>query len=388
MSSGSLKNKRIFVTGGGGWIGHHVVNMLLKEGAFVTVFDKNVPEENEKVAWELEEDTWEKPNFFKQIKKNDRVKIIKGDVTDFPLLESNAKGSDLFVNMAGTGYDFDTPKDVVYATNVDGASNAIKACQKNKIRFLIHTSSYSVLFSGKEEFLNGDETIKYPTKFVDNYCSTKAKGEELVLKQNTTTLPDLLLVTCIRPGTVYGPQAHNTVVPLLDAAKKGLLWSNFGHAKIPFVHVKDVAWAHVLAAAQLLAYTPGSNAPIPACAGNTFFVDDAQPRNMINYFVPLFKSLGYSTPIITLPPALGMAFAYIIAFFVLVLSLFGIRVKALLTPTQIKHATVNRYYSTANAQHILGFAPQYTPEGGLNDTIAYYVGLQKKQAEKDSKEKD
>lgn len=94
----------------------------------------------------------------------------------------------------------------------------IKACKESKVHYLVQTSSYSVLFSGKEKHNMADESTPYPETYIDAYSESKAEGERLVLGANNPDGDDFLLTTCIRPGTVYGPGAYMTLGPIVELA--------------------------------------------------------------------------------------------------------------------------------------------------------------------------
>lgn len=76
--------KRAFVTGGAGFIGSHIVDRLLKEGASVTIYD-NFSTGQER--------------FIEHHKENDRVTVIRADVLDLPTLTKSMAGHDFVFHL-------------------------------------------------------------------------------------------------------------------------------------------------------------------------------------------------------------------------------------------------------------------------------------------------
>ena len=68
--------KKIFITGGGGYVGTRLVPILLKKNFYVTVFD---------TFW-----------FGNFLKKNKNLKIVKGDIRNKKKLELSCKNHDIF----------------------------------------------------------------------------------------------------------------------------------------------------------------------------------------------------------------------------------------------------------------------------------------------------
>ena len=69
--------------------------------------------------------------------------------------------------------------------NVLGTENVLAACQEHGIRVLVYTSTPSVVIAG-DDIVNGDESLPYAAKFLDNYTESKAAAEQLVLQANNT----------------------------------------------------------------------------------------------------------------------------------------------------------------------------------------------------------
>lgn len=125
------KFQKIFVTGGAGFIGSHVIEMLLKDGKQVVCYDNL---SSGKYQW------------IKQHEKNKKFKFIKEDLLNFSHIKKTMKGSDLVWHLAAntdipSGYkntDLDL-KNCVTATK-----NVLEAMKQNRIKPLLFSSTGSI----------------------------------------------------------------------------------------------------------------------------------------------------------------------------------------------------------------------------------------------------
>ena len=79
---------KIFVTGGAGFIGNHLVNSLLKAGNKVTIYDNLKNSSESKISHLLK----------------DGASFVKGDVTDYQTLSTALSGFDLVIHLAAEIY--------------------------------------------------------------------------------------------------------------------------------------------------------------------------------------------------------------------------------------------------------------------------------------------
>ena len=176
------------VTGGGGFIGSHLCEKLIKEGHKVVVID------NFSIG--------RKSNLSK-IKKN--IQIFNKDIRNFKSINKLFKDVDNVFHLAALADivpSIENPDDY-YSTNVTGTYNVLKSSINNKVKRFIYSASSSCYGIPKE----------YPTKETCSinpeypYALTKRLGEELVMhfakvyKINTTSL---------RFFNVYGPRARTS----------------------------------------------------------------------------------------------------------------------------------------------------------------------------------
>ena len=124
------KNKKTFlVTGGTGFIGSNICQLLIKKNYKVRVFDNNSRGSIRKI------------NSIKN-----KIKFIKGDIRNKELLNKAMKNTDAVIHLAyvnGTKYFYSKPV-LILDIAVRGILNVIEGCLKNNIKELYLASSSDV----------------------------------------------------------------------------------------------------------------------------------------------------------------------------------------------------------------------------------------------------
>src|SRR4030042_2725818 len=129
----SLKNKKILVIGGAGFIGSHLVAELLKENiGEVIIFDNFTRGKYSNIQTSLED-------------LRCQVYEFGGDIRDLDILNKAMKGVDYVFHLAAMWllHCKDFPK-TAFHVNIEGTFNVLEACVKNNIKKLIYSSSASV----------------------------------------------------------------------------------------------------------------------------------------------------------------------------------------------------------------------------------------------------
>ncbi len=179
---------KTLVTGGAGFIGSHLVDLLLKEGHEVTVIDNLVAGHRKNIEHHLE---------------NPSFRFVQADITDRAAIQPHFAGIDWVFHLAALADivpSIENPERY-FRSNVDGTFNVLEAAKGCK-RFLYAASS-SCYGLAKTYPTPEDAPIspEYP------YALTKYLGEQLVMHWcKLYKLPALSL----RLFNVYGPRARTT----------------------------------------------------------------------------------------------------------------------------------------------------------------------------------
>lgn len=251
---------RALVTGAGGFLGGVIARMLVERGDRVRSFSRSDYPALAALG----------------------VEQLRGDLSDREAVTRAASGCDIVFHVAAKAGVWGS-YDEFYRANVVGTENVITACQTHGIDRLIHTSSPSVVFDGRD-VEGGDESLPYPTCFEAEYPRTKAMAERLVIAANGPTLSTVAL----RPHLIWGPGDNHLVPRIIARGRAGRL-RRIGDRPclVDTVYVDNAARAHLQAADRL---APGS--PV---AGRSYFITNGEP-------LPLFEMVNRILAAADLPP--------------------------------------------------------------------------------------
>lgn len=184
-----IKNKRVFITGGAGFIANVIIARLIEQNEII-VYDN------------FSRDTLSESPFYGH--KN--LRIIKGDVLDSSLLNKSMKGANIVVHAAGVAGIDTVIKDPVKTMKVNmiGTANTLEAAHLNRVDDRVIDFSTSEIFGNmafksKEE----DNTVAGSAgeaRWV--YAVSKLAGEHLATAYHRQY--GMPTVT-VRPFNVYGP---------------------------------------------------------------------------------------------------------------------------------------------------------------------------------------
>jgi len=182
--------KKIFITGGCGFIGSHLIERLVKEGYQLRIFDN------------LHRNAVQYTN----VLDNPNVEFIKGDITDQKHLEDAMKGCDMVIHMAaiaGVSSYHKFPAKTVQV-NLIGTFYVLEALKKNNIKRFIDMSTSEVFGT---EVIEANENsylrIGPPHDKRWSYAVSKIAGEQMIYRYSEEYNWD---VTIVRPFNIYGPR--------------------------------------------------------------------------------------------------------------------------------------------------------------------------------------
>jgi UDP-glucose 4-epimerase len=232
-----IKNSKVLVIGGAGFIGSFVVAELLKEEvAEVVVYDNFIRGRKDYLIEQL---------------KDPRCSIfpVGGDIRDLDILDTAIKGKDYVISLAAMWllHCKDYPR-TAFEVNIAGTFNILEACVRHGVKKLVWSSSASVYGDAMELPM----TESHPFNNKNFYGASKIAGEAMC-----TAFYDRygLPVIGLRYMNVYGPHqdqtaAYTGVVPIMlnkIEANESPVINGDGSQAYDFIYVEDVARCNVCA---------------------------------------------------------------------------------------------------------------------------------------------
>lgn len=193
----NLNNKRVLVTGADGFIGSHLVEMLVASGAKVRA-----------LSYYNSFNFW---GWLEALDCLDDIEVISGDVRDPHFCMEITKNIDAVFHLAALiaiPYSYRAPDSYV-DTNVKGTLNICQAARGNGCERMIHTSTSEVY--GTAQYVPIDE--KHPLQPQSPYSASKIGADHMAM---SFFLALQLPVTIARPFNTYGPrQSARAVIPTI-----------------------------------------------------------------------------------------------------------------------------------------------------------------------------
>lgn len=316
------------VTGGGGFLGQYIVEQLIARGESVRVLCRGEYPELSRLG----------------------VKIIRGDIRDAGKLREACRGIETVHHTAAIAGIWGS-WDSYHSINTEGTRNLIDACLREGVRKLVHTSSPSVVFDGKEH-LNASEDLPYAGRFLCHYPHSKMLAEKLVLEAHGA---GGLATTALRPHLIWGPRDNHLIPKLLARAKAGkLIRVGEGSNLISATYVENGAAAQVQAAERLTVDAPHG--------GKAYFINDPAPLKLWEWIDELLRTAG-------LPPVQRAISAGTAYFAGSILEaghrLIGSQNEPRMTRFLALQLSKSHTYSIARAQRDFGFNPPVSYQEGM-----------------------
>lgn len=217
--------KKIFITGGAGYVGSVLTPYLLKKGYEITVLDLM-----------LYGDT---------LNKDKNLNIIKGDIRDKQLLNKLIKNHDIVLHLACISNDpsFELNPALGKEINLDAFRPLVEISKSSGVKRFIYASSSSVYGVKKEK--NVDENMSLEP--LTDYSKFKADCEKILLEYNSSDFTTVIL----RPATVcgYSPRQRldlvvNILTNLAYHTREIIIFG--GEQLRPNIHIKDMVRAYEL----------------------------------------------------------------------------------------------------------------------------------------------
>jgi len=330
-----FSEKKVLVTGGSGFIGHHLVNKLAEIGAEVRVLARNTS------------------NVSKLINKNN-VEIVRGDLSDINSLNIATEGIDIVYHLAAKLHvplDSDDPE--LQSVNVDGTNNLLNACVSKGVSKFVFFSSMAVCFGSDSEIMD-ESTLLSP---MGRYGEGKIKAGELVQEYQKKHNID---TTILIPVVVYGKGEIGNVAKLINYInKRRFILIGDGSTVRSIVYINNV-----VEAALCVAKNPLSN-------GQTYIVTDKDNHTLKEMAEFISTKLNVPLYRFHIPIALASYLALIGDF-----SEKYLKLKLPFNSDILKRLMTNQICSSRKIQEELGFTPT-TFEEGMSENLDLFINNNK-----------
>lgn len=196
-----MRGKQVLVTGADGFIGSHLVERLVADGANVRAFCLY----NSQGSWGWLDTASE------AVRRAIDVRL--GDIRDANFVAEATAGVDVVMHLAALiaiPYSYRAPQSFV-DTNIHGTLNVLEAARKHRVSRVIVTSTSEVY--GTPEQLPIRET--HPLNAQSPYAATKVAADQLALSFQRSFEVSVVI---LRPFNTYGPrQSTRAVLPTMLA---------------------------------------------------------------------------------------------------------------------------------------------------------------------------
>jgi dTDP-glucose 4,6-dehydratase len=192
-----LKGKKVLVTGASGFIGSHLTERLLKEGADVSAFLKHNSSNNLGMLSELQD--------------NKEIQVYRGDLKNHDSVRKAVSGKEVIFHLGALisiPHSYTDPRE--YAeTNVIGTLNILQAAREEGIERTVLTSTSEVYGTAIYTPINEE----HPLQAQSPYSASKISADKFAESFN---LSYGLPVSIMRPFNTYGPrQSMRAIIPTI-----------------------------------------------------------------------------------------------------------------------------------------------------------------------------
>jgi dTDP-glucose 4,6-dehydratase len=230
----TLEGRSVAVTGAGGFIGGHVVERLVRDGARVRAMCR-YNSRNERGTLD-----WLQPNVVAE------VEVVLGELRDLESVATAIDGSEIVLHLGAQiaiPYSYVNPRDF-FEVNVLGTLNVAQAALRHDVQRVVHTSTSEVYGTAQSVPI----TEAHPLEPQSPYAASKVAADKLMDSYHRSfELP----VCVLRPFNTYGPrQSARAIIPTIisQALAGSTLRLGSLHPRRDLTYVEDTAAAFVAAA--------------------------------------------------------------------------------------------------------------------------------------------
>ena len=248
---------KVFVTGGGGFLGQYICRVLIAEGYQVVAFQRGAHPELEAMG----------------------VQVRRGSITATDALAAAMQGCEAVIHTAAKAGVWG-PRSEFFTTNLDGTRNVLAVMERQGIKRLVHCSSPSIVFNGSS--IDGaDESIPYGRNWHCAYPESKALAEQAALEWGRSGRGRII---ALRPHLIWGRGDPHLLPVVIERSRAGRLRIvGGGRNRVDITRVENAAAAHILALRAL---------DKPSAVNRPYFIGQADPVVLWDWINDLLQRLG------------------------------------------------------------------------------------------------
>jgi len=316
----------VLITGGGGFIGSHLVHSQLARGYLVHVLDVNVTGLGHMAA-------------------DPSLEALAVDIADIDRVKPLLEGIDVVYHLASAHLNVSLPRSHYQKVNVEATVNLLKAAHSAGVQRLVHCSTVGVI--GNVENPPADENS--PCRPTNVYERTKLAGEQAVLSfAQETGFP----VAIARPAWVYGPRCPRTRKLFRAVGKGNFVWFGNGDTLRHPIYISDAVRGLELCAES-------ENAP-----GEVYILAGKEPVAIKTLVQTIAEIQLIEPPHLHLPIMLGKMAGYSVQ-----LACRPLGIQPPISRRSLDFFLKNNAYNISKAQNQLGFQPKVDLPTGLKTTL-------------------
>ena len=235
----TLAGKAVLVTGAGGFIGGHLVERLVRDGARVRAMCR-YNSRNDRGTLD-----WLEPAVVAE------VQVVPGELRDVESVAAAVEGTEVVLHLGAQiaiPYSYVNPRDFV-EVNALGTLNVAQAALRHGVQRIVHTSTSEVYGTAQTVPI----TEAHPLEPQSPYAASKVAADKLMDSfHRSFDLP----VTVLRPFNTYGPrQSARAIIPTIvgQALEGSTLRLGSLHPRRDLTYVEDTAAGFVAAACSAAA---------------------------------------------------------------------------------------------------------------------------------------
>ena len=321
---------KALVTGATGFIGSHLVGLLLKDGHEVRCLVRN-PQKAQPLG----------PN----------AQILIGNLSDQDSLDKACAGVDWVFHAAAKVSDWG-PWEDFYADTVLGTRRMLQAAARGRVKHFVQISSVDVYdrrHLGSHLGPATEDTPQVHDRWPYFYARAKMLAEREIAE---LAAQGVMPVTTIRPGTVYGPGDRTIMPKLIDYLRNTpVLVKNFDPV-IGLIHVDDLAELCLKAAQN------------PLSAGQAYNASSDEDVRLSTLSEAICDHLGIESPKRRIPFWLAKVIVKLSESYAKLT-----HSEPLMSQGALEFLTLDQRFDISKARKELGWSPKVRFAQGIRDAL-------------------